>query len=86
MGVCEEGRIEWRTDGGSTPEGDVRVDRGRADVPVTGQRLDRTDIVSSIEQVGGEGIPEGVTEAVLRDAGGARGLSVHGFGGCIEES
>jgi hypothetical protein len=35
----------------------VRVDHGRADVLVTEQFLDGANIVSSLKQVGGEGMP-----------------------------
>jgi len=58
---------------GSTPVGraldrqprlvqDVGVDHGGRDVGVTEQLLDGTDVVSGLEQVGGEGVAQGVWE------------------------
>ena len=37
------------------------ADHCRADIPVAQERLDRTDIVASLDQVGGKGVAEGIT-------------------------
>src|SRR5450756_2850886 len=47
----------------------VRVDHGRADVLVTKQFLDGADVVARLEQVGREGVAQGVAARVLDDAG-----------------
>ena len=46
---------------------DVRVDHGRADVAVAEQLLDRADVVTVLEQMGRERVPESVASGGLRD-------------------
>src|SRR5205814_4739021 len=49
------------------------VDHRRADVAMAEQLLDGPDVVTVVEQVRGEGMPERVTARVLEDAGLAQG-------------
>ena len=48
---------------------DVGVNHRGTDIPVTQQLLDRPDVVSVLEQVGGERVTECVAGAMLFDAG-----------------
>ena len=49
----------------------VRVDLCGADVPVAEELLDGADVVPVLEQVGGEGVAQGVRCGSLRDPGSA---------------
>ena len=53
---------------------DVGVDHGRLDVAVAEEFLDGADVVSVLEEVGGEGVAQGVTGGGLGDARGSDGL------------
>lgn len=53
---------------------DVGVDHGGSDVGVTEEHLDGSDVGAGLEEVGREGMPEGVAAGLLRDAGGEDGL------------
>lgn len=44
---------------------DVRVDHGRADVLVSKQFLDRSDVVAGLKQVCGKGMPERMASHAL---------------------
>lgn len=59
-----------RLDAGWTAVQDVSVDHRRGDTLVAEQFLNRADVAAVFEQVGGEGMPEGVTSRALRNAGG----------------
>jgi len=48
----------------------VGVDHGRLDVLVAQQLLDGADVVMVFQQMGGEGVPEGVAGHALFQAGG----------------
>lgn len=52
----------------------MRVDHGGADALVSEQFLDRADVVAIVEEVGGEGVSEGVTTRPLRDARPVHGV------------
>ena len=47
----------------------MRIDHGRVHVPVAQQLLDGADVVAVLEQVGREGVPQGVRAGPLGDAG-----------------
>jgi len=51
----------------------MRVDHGCADIVVAQELLDRSDVVPIVQQMGGEGVAEGVTAYALGDARGVRG-------------
>ena len=44
------------------------VDHGRADIPMTKQLLDRTDVVTGFQKVGGKGMTEDVASHPLGEA------------------
>lgn len=48
---------------------DVRVDLGGLDALMAQELLDRPDVVPRVEQVGGEGMPEGMGGGVGRELG-----------------
>ena len=52
----------------------MRIDHGCADVLMSEEFLDGTDIVSLFEEVGSERVAEGMAAAVLGDAGLADGI------------
>ena len=54
---------------------DVGVDHGRADVFVTEQLLDGADVGPGFQQVGREGVAQGVGADGLWDAGGEGGAA-----------
>jgi hypothetical protein len=56
----------------------VGVNHGGFDIFVTEEFLNGTDVVAVLEQVGGEGVAEGVATAMFRDFGTADGIS-NGF-------
>jgi len=56
--------------GQATTLEDVGIDHGRLDVLVAQQFLDGTDVVMVFQQVGGEGVSEGVAGHALFQAGG----------------
>src|SRR3990172_1845538 len=60
---------------------DVGVNHRGTDVPVTQQFLDRPDVVSVLEQVGGERVTERVAGDVLFDAGQSRRI----FDGALKD-
>lgn len=51
--------------------GDVSVDLGRADVSMTEESLDTTEVGAIHEKVGGERMAEGMGGDVFGDSGGA---------------
>ena len=53
----------------AAPVQDVRVDHRRADVAVAQQLLDGSDVVAVFEEVGCEGMTEGMAAGVLDDSG-----------------
>ena len=55
-------------------DGDVCVDHGGLQVAVAEELLDGSDVGSGFEEVGGEGVAEGVGRDVLVKAGGDGGL------------
>src|SRR5262245_29455899 len=61
-------------DAARPPVEDVGVDHGRAHVPVPQELLDGADILAVLEQVGGEGVAQGVTGGGLGDARTADGV------------
>ncbi len=66
--------IEGAPDAAAAAIEDVCVDHGGADVVVAEEFLDRADVVAALEEVGGEGVPQGVTARGLGDVGAADGL------------
>ena len=52
----------------------VSVNHGRADVTVTKKLLDGSDVVAIFQEVGGEGVPEGMAAGGFGDAGFLDGL------------
>jgi hypothetical protein len=50
--------IGWVIDTAATPIQDMRVDHGRADIPVPQQLLDRPDVIPVFEEVRGEWVPQ----------------------------
>ena len=50
------------------------IDHGRTDVLMPKEFLDRPDIVAVLKQLGGKGMPEGVTTGRLGDPGFPDGL------------
>ena len=66
---CTEHPVGRAPDAGRTTVEDMRVDHGRVHVPVAQQFLDGLDIVAVREQVGREGVPQGVPAGPLGDAG-----------------
>ena len=69
--------VHRAADASSSAVEDVGVDHRGAHVPVAQQLLDRPDIVSVLEQVGGEGVAEGVAGDVFLDFGTRRRI-LHG--------
>ena len=55
-------------DAGGTAVQDVGVDHSRGDVLMAEELLDRADVAAVFEQVGSEGMAEGVACGALRDA------------------
>src|SRR5262245_48647418 len=64
-------RTSYRT---WAPVQDMGVDHGRADVLVAQKVLDRPDVVSVLQQMGREGVPEGVTARRFGDSGLQHGM------------
>ena len=63
---------------------DVRIDRRRAQLVVSQQRLDRANVLVGFQQVSGKGVPQRVRMNRFRDAGTVCGLltsSENGFAG-----
>jgi hypothetical protein len=60
--------------GETLPLDDVGVDHRGSDVGVAEEFLDGTDVGTGLEEVGREGMPEGVAAGLLRDAGDEDGL------------
>ena len=50
------------------------VDHRRPDIRVAEELLDGADVVAGFEEMGGEGVAEGVTGDSARDAYGERGI------------
>ena len=69
--------IQGRFDRQATALEDVRIDHGGFDVLVAEQLLHCTNIVPVLEQVGGEGVAEGVGADRLGNGGFPRG-PLHG--------
>ena len=61
---------------------DVGVDHGGGDVAVAEELLDGADVVAGLEQVGGEGVAQGVAADSLGEPSGERRLT-HGFLGTV---
>ena len=62
--------VERAADGQAAALQDVGVDHGGLDVLVAEELLDRADVVVVLQQVGGEGVAEGVAGHALVEAGG----------------
>ena len=60
----------------------VGVDQGGFDVAMTEEFLDGADVVAVLEEVGGEGVAEGMTTDALGDGGRSNGL----FEGFLESA
>ena len=65
--------VEWAAHGHAAALEDVGVDHGGLDILVAEQVLDGADVVAVLEQVGGEGVAQGVAGDALVDAGQASG-------------
>jgi hypothetical protein len=52
--------VRWAPDSSAASVEDVGVDHGRLEVAVAEELLDRADVVAGFQQVGGEGVPQGV--------------------------
>jgi hypothetical protein len=65
--------VQRTADASGTSVEDVGVDHGGADVLVAEQLLDGPDIVAVFEEVGDEGVAEGVRSGELGDGGGPTG-------------
>lgn len=61
-------RVEGAADAAGAEAEDVGVDHGGGDVAVAEELLDGADVVAALEEVGGEGVAEGVAGDSLRDA------------------
>ena len=61
--------IQGAADGEATSIEDVGVDHGCLDVFVAEEFLDCPDVITGLEQVGGEGMTEGMTSDVFVDTG-----------------
>jgi hypothetical protein len=48
----------------------MRIDHGRTDIVMAQELLDRPDVMAIVQQVGGEGMTEGVATHALGDASG----------------
>jgi len=53
----------WRS--GAGPLHDVQLDHGRGDIGMPHQCLNGSDVHAAFEQVGGEGVPQGVTGSLF---------------------
>jgi len=69
-GLSVEEAIGGAADAGGAAVEDVRVDPGRGDVLVAEEFLDGPDVGSVFEEMGREGMPEGVAGRALGEAGG----------------
>jgi hypothetical protein len=67
----EKHPVGGASDSGRPPVEDVRVDHGSADITVAEKLLDGPDVVVVLQQVGGEGVAEGVARGGLGETGGA---------------
>ncbi len=65
---CREDPIRGASDRTRAPVEDMRVDHGRTDVVVAQELLDRPDVMAIVQQVGGEGVTQGVAAHALGDA------------------
>jgi hypothetical protein len=61
-------RVEWAADAAGAVSEDVGVDHCGADVAVAEELLDGADVVAALEEVGGEGVAEGVAGDPLVEA------------------
>src|SRR5580692_10239083 len=78
MRVTRRGsRIERAAHAAGASIEDVGVDHGRADVLVTEELLDRTNVVTALQQVGRERMTQSVRARGLRNPSGADGRT-HG--------
>ena len=57
--------VERADDAASATVGDLGVDYGGFDVAVTEEFLNSADVVAALEEVGGEGVAEGVATDAL---------------------
>ena len=74
-----EGNVKWKSGGiegagnpAPAPVEDMGVDHGGSDIGVSEQLLDGSDVVAVFDEMGGEGMAEGVAGAVFGDAGAFR--------------
>jgi hypothetical protein len=65
--------VERAADADAPAIEDMRIDHCRADIPVSQQFLDRTDVRARFEEVRGESVAERMRRGRLRDAGFAHG-------------
>lgn len=73
LGFC--GVVEGAADAEGAAVEDVGVDHGGGDVAVAEQLLDGADVVAGFEEVGGEGVAEGVAADALGELCGERCLA-----------
>ena len=64
----------WTDDAATAPIKNVGVDHGDFDVFVAEEFLDGADVVAVLEEVGGEGVAEGVAADAFGEVGGSDGL------------
>ena len=87
VAVVGDNGCERLVEGAADAEGaaveDVGVDHGGGDVAVAEELLDSANVVAGLEEVGGEGVAEGVAAGRLGDFGGlagrVEGTLEHGF-------
>jgi len=61
--------VQWALDGHSSALKDVGIDHGGAEVLVTEEFLDGANVIPILEEVGGEGVAEGVATDAFLNAG-----------------
>src|SRR5687768_4127323 len=65
--LCDSRRVERTADATCAVAQDVGIDHRRGDVPVAQELLHRSDVVSTLEQMSGKGMAEGVASHSLAD-------------------
>jgi hypothetical protein len=64
---CRKDPVRGAADRPRPPVENMRVDHGCADIVVAQELLDRSDVVPIVQQMGGEGVAEGVAAHALGD-------------------
>jgi hypothetical protein len=62
-------RVEWTADAASSVLDDVGVDHRRGNAAVAEELLHGADVVTAFQEVGGEGVAEGVIGDAFVEAG-----------------